>query len=313
MTLRHMKIFVAVYQEHSVTKAADRLHLAQPSVSLAVRELEDFYQVRLFDRISRHIYPTGIGHKFYDYALHIVSLFSEMENGIPSWGRQAPIHIGSSITLGSCVLPSLIKSFRTENPDLPVRVTIKNTETIEQYVLDNKVDFALVEGGISHPEFVAEPFYSDRLCFIASPEHPLAALPHVSLEEIAGYDLLLREPGSAGREIADSLFLAKGITISPSWESVSTQALLGAAENLLGIAILPRLLVQDKLSSGTLTELPVSNAELSRTFYLIRHRNKYLPPSAEALWDLIRSLHSCSPASDKQPAAFPDLQEHPFL
>ena len=168
MTLRHIKIFVAVYQEHSVTKAADRLHLAQPSVSLAVRELEDFYHVRLFDRISRHIYPTEIGHKFYDYALHIVSLFSEMENGIPSWENKAPIHIGSSITLGNRVLPSLVKSYRAAHPDIPVRVTIKNTETIEQYVLNNKVDFALVEGGTSHTEFTAEPFYSDRLCFIAS-------------------------------------------------------------------------------------------------------------------------------------------------
>lgn len=289
MTLRHMKIFVAVYQEHSVTKAADRLHLAQPSVSLAVRELEDFYHVRLFDRISRHIYPTEIGHKFYDYALHIVSLFSEMENGIPSWENKAPIHIGSSITLGNRVLPSLVKSYRAAHPDIPVRVTIKNTETIEQYVLNNKVDFALVEGGTSHTEFTAEPFYSDRLCFIASPRHPLAALPDVPLEKIAEYDLLLREPGSAGREIADSLFLSKGISISPAWESVSTQALLRAAENLLGIAILPRLLVQEELSSGALAEIPVSDAELSRTFYLIRHRNKYLPPSAESFWELCRS------------------------
>ena len=212
-----------------------------------------------------------------------------MENGIPSWQNKAPIHIGSSITLGNRVLPSLVKSYRAAHPDIPVRVTIKNTETIEQYVLNNKVDFALVEGGASHTEFTAEPFYSDRLCFIASPRHPLAALPDVPLEKIAEYDLLLREPGSAGREIADSLFLSKGISISPAWESVSTQALLRAAENLLGIAILPRLLVQEELSSGALAEIPVSDAELSRTFYLIRHRNKYLPPSAESFWELCRS------------------------
>lgn len=293
MTLRHMKIFVAVYQEHSVTKAAGRLHLSQPSVSLALRELEEFYHVRLFDRISRRIYPTEIGHKFYDYALHIVSLFSEMESGIPSWEHNAPLRIGSSITLGNCLLPVLVQTYRNSHPDIPVRVTIKNTEMIEQYVLDNRVDFALVEGSVSHPELMAEAFYSDRLCFVASPTHPLAAHPYASLEEIAGYDLLLREPGSAGRELADSIFLAKGITITPAWESVSTQALLRAAKNLPGIAILPRLLVQDELSSGTLVEIPVPDAELSRTFYLIRHRNKYLPPSADAFWELCRTQNIC--------------------
>ena len=286
MTLRHMKIFVAVYQEHSVTKAANRLHLAQPSVSLALRELEDFYHVRLFDRISRRIYPTEIGNKFYDYALHIVSLFSEMESGIPSWEHNAPLHIGSSITLGNCLLPSLVQTYRSAHPDIPIRVTIKNTEMIEQYVLDNKVDFALVEGGVSHPELLAEAFYSDRLCFVASPCHPLSSASGAALDEIARQDLVLREPGSAGREIADSLFLAKGITVTPAWESVSTQALLRAAEKQLGVAILPRLLVQQELASGALVEIPVPDAELSRTFYLIRHRNKYLPPSADAFREL---------------------------
>ena len=133
---------------------------------------------------------------------------------------------------------------------------------IEQYVLDNKVDFALVEGGVSHPELLAEAFYSDRLCFVASPCHPLSSASGAALEEIARHDLLLREPGSAGREIADSLFLAKGITVTPAWESVSTQALLRAAEKQLGVAILPRLLVQQELASGALVEIPVPDAEL---------------------------------------------------
>ena len=79
MTLRHMKIFVTVYQHSSVTKAAGDLHLAQPSVSLAVKELEEYYGIRLFERIGRRICPTEAGNEFYSYALHIVSLFEDME------------------------------------------------------------------------------------------------------------------------------------------------------------------------------------------------------------------------------------------
>ena len=82
MTLRHMKIFVTVYQHSSVTKAAGELHLAQPSVSLAVKELEEYYGIRLFDRIGRGIRPTEAGSEFYSYALHIVSLFEDMEKSL---------------------------------------------------------------------------------------------------------------------------------------------------------------------------------------------------------------------------------------
>ena len=73
MTLRHLRIFVAVYQERSITRAADRLHLAQPSVSLAIRELEENYKIRLFERFSRRLFITEQGEQLYDYALHIIS------------------------------------------------------------------------------------------------------------------------------------------------------------------------------------------------------------------------------------------------
>ncbi len=145
MTLRHMKIFVAVYQQKSITLASNSLHLAQPSVSLAIKELEEYYHVRLFDRLSRRIYPTENGHRFYEYALHIVSLFSEMENKIPAWDANAPLHIGSSITLGTCLLPSLVKAYQEQRPEIKIYVTVKNTGTIEQAVIDNQLDFALVE------------------------------------------------------------------------------------------------------------------------------------------------------------------------
>ena len=209
MTLRHMKIFVAVYQQKSITLASNSLHLAQPSVSLAIKELEEYYHIRLFDRLSRRIYPTENGHRFYEYALHIVSLFSEMENKIPAWDANAPLHIGSSITLGTCLLPSLVKVYQEQHPEIKIYVTIKNTGTIEQAVVDNQLDFALVEGTVTHPEIISEVFSADTLCMVAAPGHPLAANRTVTLADAASCPLLLREPGSAGREIVESLFIRR--------------------------------------------------------------------------------------------------------
>ena len=274
MTLRHMKIFVAVYQQKSITLASNSLHLAQPSVSLAIKELEEYYHVRLFDRLSRRIYPTENGHRFYEYALHIVSLFSEMENKIPAWDANAPLHIGSSITLGTCLLPSLVKAYQEQRPEIKIYVTVKNTGTIEQAVIDNQLDFALVEGTVTHPEIISEVFSADTLCMVAAPGHPLAANRTVTLADAASCPLLLREPGSAGREIVESLFLSGGIQITPVWES--------------GIAILPELLVRDALKSGDLVSLPLPPDILTRNLYLIRHRNKYLSSSAEEFLNLCR-------------------------
>ena len=133
---------------------------------------------------------------------------------------------------------------------------------------------------------------ADRLAaegvVLVDPGHPLAANRTVTLADAASCPLLLREPGSAGREIVESLFLSGGIQIAPAWESVSTLALIRAAQNGLGIAILPELLVRDALKSGDLVSLPLPPDILTRSLYLIRHRNKYLSSSAEEFQNLCR-------------------------
>ena len=175
-----------------------------------------------------------------------------------------------------------------QHPEIKIYVSIKNTGTIEQAVVDNQLDFALVEGTVTHPEIISEVFSADTLCMVAAPGHPLAANRTVTLADAASCPLLLREPGSAGREIVESLFLSGGIQIAPAWESVSTLALIRAAQNGLGIAILPELLVRDALKSGDLVSLPLPPDILTRSLYLIRHRNKYLSSSAEEFQNLCR-------------------------
>ena len=133
-----------------------------------------------------------------------------MENKIPAWDANAPLHIGSSITLGTCLLPSLVKAYQEQHPEIKIYVTVKNTGTIEQAVVDNQLDFALVEGTVTHPEIISEVFSADTLCMVAAPGHPLAANRTVTLTDAASCPLLLREPGSAGREISrKSLFIRR--------------------------------------------------------------------------------------------------------
>ena len=200
MTLRHMKIFVSVYQNNGITRASEELHLAQPSVSLAIRELEDYYGIRLFDRISRRLYVTEQGKMFYDYALHIVSLFDEMELGIRNWEHMGTLRIGSSITIGNFLLPGLIKKFTTAHPNMNVKASVHNSSYIEESILNNRIDFALIEGIPESPQIIRDPFMNDRLCLICGTSHPLASRSTVLLSELEQHNFILREPGSGGRD-----------------------------------------------------------------------------------------------------------------
>lgn len=286
MTLRHLKIFVTVYRESSVTKAAKILHLAQPSVSLAVRELEDYYGIRLFDRMSRHIYPTEEGRRFYDYAIHITSLFDDMEKGIRNWDSLGSLRIGASIAIGTHLIPEAVEQFRALNTDIKVSVLIKNSSALEQAVLDNRIDFAFIEGNSSSEQIRQIPFMNDRLCLVCGASHPLAARDSITVEEAASHDFLLREEGSAGREIFDGIMTLHGLTVIPAWESASTMAIIRAVGRGLGLTILPYLQVQPELENGSVHELRLKGVDLTRRCSIIYHRNKYLTASAKSFMKL---------------------------
>ena len=127
MTLRHIRIFVTVYQQNSVTKAAHELHLAQPSVSLAIRELEGYYGSHLFERIGRHIAPTESGDAFYRYALHIISLFDDMEKKMRNWDTFGTLRVGASITIGTHILPTLIRAYEEVSPDFTIEALVNKS------------------------------------------------------------------------------------------------------------------------------------------------------------------------------------------
>ena len=297
MTIRHLRIFAAVYQNMSITKAADQLHLAQPSVSLAISELEKYYGIRLFDRMSRRLHATEVGNKFYGYALHIVSMFDDMEKNVRDWDLSAALRIGSSVTIGNCILPPLVRRFNRNYPDIQVTVSINNSATLEQKLADNSIDFALVEGLPSSSALVQIPFMDDRLCLILSPDHPLAKQDKVRLEDLKSYPLLLREQGSAGRDILESIAAYHQIPLSPSWESISTQSIINAAAQGLGISVLPNLLVKNALQEGVIIEKPLKDASLSRKFSIIYHQNKYLTRSAVNFIELCRQSADLSSAA----------------
>lgn len=285
MTLRHLRIFMAVYQEMSITKASKKLHLAQPSVSLAIRELEEFYHIRLFDRINRRIFVTEKGEAFYDYASHIIDLFDEMENSMISPDMPLKISIGSSITIGSYIVPQAIAEFHKKYPDCQVKVKIENSQKIVQAVLKNELDLGLVEDKVQHEQLEAVPFMQDELYFVCGRNHPLAVEKSLGLEDICGYPLFMREPGSASREITDGLMKAHQLRPGIEWESVSNCALIQAVKVNPGITVMSGKLIQEEVKRGSIVILPLHPEAFHRNFMLVYHKKKFM---TQALSELVR-------------------------
>ncbi len=290
MTLRHIRIFVEVSKTLNATTAAGNLHISQPAVSLAIKELEEYYGVQLFDRIAKRLYLTSAGEHFLHYATSITALFDEMETNIRNWDALGRLRIGSSITIGTRLMPGYVRAFTTQWPQVQLKIVIDSSDIIIRKVLENELDLALIEGVTNSPYLVVEPFMDDVLAVICSIEHPLAAKGRLTLDELRGEKLLLRETGSGTRDLFDHVLASLGVIIEPAWESTSTTALLNAVANNLGVAVISLRLAQESLAGGRMTALAIEGVSLQRKFNLIYHVNKLLTPSAQAFLAICRQL-----------------------
>lgn len=286
MTLRHIKIFVTVCECGSVTEAANKLFIAQPTVSLVIKELEEYYGVKLFDRISRKLYITDPGKLLLNYATHIVSLFEKIENEIKDSNSYGTLRIGSSITIGNYLIPPLLQLFKNQFPNVNFHVTIDNSREIEELVFKNKIDFGLIEGTVHNPQIKSEKFINDELVLVCGKGHSLFEQVDVDLMEIRDHDFILREKGSGSRELFDSTMLIHGVEIQPVIESVSTQSIIRAVRSGIGITLLPYLLVKTDISEGNLHKINIRGIAFQRNYYIIYHQNKYFTQPAKCFIEL---------------------------
>ena len=291
MTIRHMIIFRTICENgFNSTKAAEVLHMTQPAVSLAIKELEQYYGVHLFDRIGRRLQITDAGKHFLQYAIHISDLFSDMETGLRDWDSKGILRIGASITIGSQFLPRYVKAFTEICPGLDVRVTVDQSERLEQKIMANELDCALIEGIAHDPNIVSEAYMEDHLSVICSRDKGWKQGQVVSIEDFQRQRFLLREIGSGTREVFDRVVEQAGIHITPVWEAMSTTALVNAVINGLGIAVLPHRMILPALRQGLVCTVKVEGLSFSRNFHIIYHKDKFLTASAKRFINLCRDF-----------------------
>lgn len=288
MTLRHIRIFVEIYRTCNITRASAALHMTQPAVTRALQELEQTYHIRLFERMYHRLIPTEGARQLYLRALYLLESFDRIEDELKSWDEHGLLRVGATVTLGSAMLPGLVKRFAELYPKTRLEVQVANGSALTDALCENRLDLALLENGISSKDLRCEYLGLDQLCAAAATDSPWAGTDDLTPQQLADSPLLVREKGSTARAVLEAAMEEAGLPFHPAWESVSVDALVQAARLGLGVAILPESIVRQCAREGSLCLRQIQGMNLQRRHILVWHKEKYITPLMQQFFNLCR-------------------------
>ena len=296
--IEELKTFMSVVEYKNFTKAAEAIKLSQPSVSLHIKYLENYFNTTLVQRSvkQKNIYITESGYLLYERSKEIIKLLEDTKEDLLNYGNviKGRLRIGASYTIGEYLLPTFLGEFTKAYPDLELEVTIENTHDICERVKNFQVDLALVEGTVSSSNFVVNHFYKDKMV-IALPYNHYLANREFSIEELENQTWVSREIGSGTREYLD-LFLsnnninAKNIIVFGSNYSVKE-----AVRNNLGITFISSLVTEGALANKEISILKTTQ-EYTRNFSYVLQKGIVPSKATLVLIDMLKNYiksHEC--------------------
>lgn len=287
MSIRHLRIFIMVASLKNMSAAAEKLFITQPSVSQAIKEIEQYYGVKLFERLSKKLYLTESGEYLLRYATHIVQSFDEMENMMRNKSDNIALRIGASITVGSCLLNQILNQLEEKNNKITTQIYVRNTREIEKMLLDSELDVALVEGTVTSKDLISKPVYQDKLIIVVGKGHKFYNRDEISIKELQGEDIISREEGSGSKIIFDNILKSNQIEVNIKWSSTDTGAIKDAVLESRGLAVLSRLMVEKELKKGTLHQVSLKEVSMFREIFVVYHKNKFMSESLKCFLDIL--------------------------
>lgn len=279
MADRRLRVFHTVAKHLSFTKAADVLFMTQPAVTFQVKQLEEHFNARLFERGPGKISLTPAGRLVLSYAERILALSDEMETrmGELTGAVSGPLLIGASTTIAEFMLPQILGEFKALHPQVQAQLTVANSETIENRVADSSLDLGLIESPSHLPSLHTEVCCDDELVMICAPGHALAGRSSVSAGDVAQYPYVSREEGSGTREFADRYFRLCQVPVEDIdivMELGSPEAIKGVVATRMAVSIVSRVTIAKELKLGLLVAVPLE-PPLIRTLSLVYPREKF--------------------------------------
>lgn len=283
--LERLRVFHAVAQAESFTKAAESLHLTQSGISKHVKAMEEELGAPLFEREARKVSLTQAGEILYEAAQEVLGSVASAEQRIQELAGlgRGRLRVGASFPVGLYVLPRVLAAYRKEHPAIEVTLAISTTSSIEAKVLDNKVDFGLVSADVHHPKLRTFAFMADELVVIAPPEHKWANRRSIRAEELPGETFIFAARGAGARAVVEERLRAKKIALPNILDFVNIEGVKHAVEAGLGISVQPRVAIQREIEAGTLIAIRLADMD-SEIQYVHICRKKQIPSSAQKVF-----------------------------
>ncbi len=274
-SLRQLEVFLATAHFENVTRAAESLAMSQSAASGSLRDLEDQFDVKLFDRIGKRLQLSELGTQLRPQAEHLLEQAVDFEQGLAGNSVLGRLKIGATLTIGNYLAVGMIAEFRRLHPGAEVALTVANTEKIVEQVKNFELDLGLIEGEIQHAELESQHWREDELQVFAAPGHPLSDCGPLQDEQLLSLPWIVREPGSGTRQTFNRAMRGILSNLDITMELQHTEAIKRAVEAGLGVGCLSKISLVEAFARGSLVPLEVPGRDFSRQFNIISHRKKF--------------------------------------
>jgi len=287
--LDRLRVFQAVAETHSFTRAADRLHLTQPGISKHIKQMEEYFGVPLFDRLGRKIALTQAGEILLETTQEVMALVVAAEHRIEdlSGMRAGKLTLGSSFPVGVYTLPRVLAAFREKHPQIDVTLEIAVSATIEAAVLANRLELGLVSSEVHDSRLVADRFMTDELVVIVPKDHRWTRRGRIGARDLLTETFIVAAQGAGARRVVESRLAAKGIVLENVIDFVNVEGVKHAVEAGLGVSIQPRKVVKREVEAGVISAHRLADLDSQISYFSIYRKGRHVSKAGQAFLELL--------------------------
>ncbi|WP_226597752.1 LysR family transcriptional regulator [Marinobacter nauticus] len=275
-SFRQLEVFLAAAHFQNITRAAESLAMSQSAASSALKELENQFDIQLFDRVGKRLQLNELGRLYRPKAEALLAQATELEQAFSKHSEVGALKVGATLTIGNYLAVGVMAKYMNTPTRPKVSLEVANTSSIARRVRDFELDIGLIEGELQSPELEVIPWREDELTVFCSPSHPLARKQALTDEDLRQAVWIMREQGSGTRQSFERGMHGLLPDLNILLELEHTEAIKRAVEADLGIGCLSKVVLADAFKRGSLVPLSVPDyRKFDRQFYFILHKQKY--------------------------------------
>ncbi|WP_139489085.1 LysR family transcriptional regulator [Brevibacillus dissolubilis] len=291
MELRQIRYVLAVAEERSFSRAAARLHLAQPSLSQQIAKLEKEWGVPLFHRLGQKVELTDAGERFAQQAQILIDQAEALEREMRAYasGDSGRLLVGSLPITGAYVLPHVIPEFSKQFPHVELQLVEDTSSSLEQMLVRGKLDVSLLTMPIEEPSLEIQPAFQEEIYLALPPDHPLSDRDEIDLAELSQQPFILLKEGQGFRQISLMLCEQAGFTPRIVFESSNIQTVQSLVAAGMGISFAPNMITRAPWTSVKPAYVPLTTKPY-RTLVVAYHKDRHLSKPARAFVEVIQQV-----------------------